>query len=144
MLLRKRLAVGGGIWTAEAMAELARRGYTHIVNLQAEFDDSALAADAGLESFWNPTEDDLAPKPPSFFEPAVRFALQALQQPGHSVYVHCAAGIHRGPLMAAAILCGLGYDPDEAIEWIATRRIGAEFPEPYRASLRAWHAQRPA
>lgn len=142
MLLRNRLAVGGGVWTAEDMAELARCGYTHIVNLQAEFDDSALAAVAGLQSFWNPTEDDLARKPPGFFEPAVRFALKALEQPGNSVYVHCAAGVHRGPLLAAAILCAIGYDPDQAMAWISDRRVGADFPEPYRASLRAWVEQR--
>ncbi|MGH9393168.1 MAG: dual specificity protein phosphatase family protein [Terriglobales bacterium] len=142
VLLRRRLAVGGGIWTAANMAALAQRGFTHIVNVQAEFDDSALAAAAGLKAQWCPIEDNMLAMPPSFFEPGVGFALAALRQPGNCVYVHCAAGVHRGPLMAAAILCGMGRGVDAAVALVARRRVWAEFPEIYLDSLRAWLAQR--
>lgn len=142
VILDRRLAVGGGIWTSEAMADLARRGFTHILNLQQEFDDSELAAGAGMIALWNPTEDDLAPKPASFFERAVGFALEALRDERAQVYVHCAAGIHRGPLAAAAIMCGLGFSPEAAVALIVSRRAGADFPEVYLESLRDWLERR--
>lgn len=137
-ILDRRLAVGGGIWTAAAMAALARHGFTHILNLQVEFDDSDLAAAAGVESLWNPTDDDLAPKPPEFFERCVRYALPALSQSDTCLYVHCAAGLHRGPLAAAAVLCGLGYSPEAAVRLVTSRRAGADFPPPYLESLLDW------
>ena len=41
---------------------------------------------------------------------------------GGKVYVHCAAGRHRGPAMGACILIALGYDPQEAMQLIKARR----------------------
>ena len=41
-----RIAVGGGIWVAEKMQELVRAGVTHIIDMQIEFDDTALAKPA--------------------------------------------------------------------------------------------------
>ena len=141
-VLDHRLAVGGGIWTSEAMAELKRLGFTHIVNLQMEFDEAELAAEAGLDYLWNPTDDDMAPKPAEFFRRSVTFALRALEDERAQLYVHCAAGIHRAPLTAAAILCGLGFSSDDAIYMVATRRIGCDFPDVYADSLRLWEASR--
>ena len=37
--LTDRIAVGGGIWTADNMAAVARAGVTHIIDMQIEFDD---------------------------------------------------------------------------------------------------------
>lgn len=141
-ILERRLAVGGGIWTAEAMSELAQLGFTHVVNVQAEFDETELGTAAGLKVLWNPTDDDLAPKPPEFFERAAQFALEALRDPAARVYVHCAAGVHRGPLAAAAILCAAGYDVEAAIDRITSHRDGASFPSAYVESLRSWIAAR--
>src|SRR5690349_11307089 len=44
-----RIAVGGGIWTAENMAAVSRAGITHIIDMQIEFDDTMLAAPHGIE-----------------------------------------------------------------------------------------------
>ncbi|HEY7856529.1 MAG TPA: dual specificity protein phosphatase family protein [Terriglobales bacterium] len=137
-IIDNRLAVGGGIWTAEDMAEMAAAGFTHIVNLQAEFDHTEMARMAGLQVLWNPTEDDLSPKPGAFFERAASFAVSALEDEKARVYVHCAAGVHRGPLAAAGVLCALGYRPEAAMELIAARRNWAEFPDVYRRSLKRW------
>jgi protein-tyrosine phosphatase len=137
-ILDRRLAVGGGIWTREAMAELLRLGFTHVLNLQAEFDESELASECGLAALWLPTEDDFSAKPPEIFERAATFALAALSGGRSQLYVHCAAGIHRGPLVAAAILHALGFEVDEAMRLIAARRAAAEFPAAYAASLRQW------
>jgi Dual specificity phosphatase, catalytic domain len=141
-ILDRRLAVGGGIWTREAMAELVRFGFTHVLDLQAEFDDSALAAELGVIALWLPTEDDSAAKPLDFFERAADFALRALDRPEAQVYVHCAAGIHRGPLAAAAILHALGFEVQAAMELVVARRAAAEFPSVYADSLREWAAAR--
>lgn len=143
-ILDRRLAVGGGIWTADDMATLARMGFTHIINLQIEFDDRELAARVGIEALWNPTDDDFEPKPAEFFERSTRFALAALEDEHAQVYVHCAAGIHRAPLTIAAILCAMGYEPNDAVRLVAARRLGADFPEVYVDSLREWAMEREA
>src|SRR5882672_10112956 len=93
-----RIAVGGGIWNAENMAEVARAGVTHIIDMQIEFDDTALAEVHGIEVLWNAIDDDFQPKPPQVFQRGVGFALQALDEPGAKVYIHCAAGVHRAPM----------------------------------------------
>jgi len=49
-----RIAVGGGIWTAENMAAVARSGVTHIIDMQIEFDDTQLAVPHAIEVLWNP------------------------------------------------------------------------------------------
>lgn len=141
-ILDRRLAVGGGIWTIEAMREVSRLGFTHVVDLQAEFDDTELASFFGIQVLWLPVEDDFAPKAPELLEQATRFAVTALRDPESQVYVHCAAGIHRGPLAAAAVLCGLGFEPAAAMELVLARRVLAEFPEAYRGSLEGWFARR--
>src|SRR5262249_3209404 len=42
-----RIAVGGGIWTSENMAKVARLGVTHIIDMQIEFDDTPLGEEHG-------------------------------------------------------------------------------------------------
>src|SRR6202035_512039 len=86
-----RIAVGGGIWTADNMAAVARAGVTHIIDMQVEFDDTALATPHGIDVLWNPTDDDFEPKPPELFERGVKFALAALDEPGTKLFIHCAA-----------------------------------------------------
>jgi len=56
-----RIAVGGGIWTAGNMAEVARAGVTHILDMQIEFDDTPLAEPHGISVLWNPIDDDFQP-----------------------------------------------------------------------------------
>ncbi len=56
-----RIAVGGGIWNDENMAELVRRGITHIIDMQIEFDDRPLAEKYAVKVLFNPTDDDFTP-----------------------------------------------------------------------------------
>ena len=130
-----RLAVGGAIWTSENMRAVARAGITHIVNLQQEFDDRTIAEGTGVEIRWVPCEDDWLPKPAWFFWDGVRFALEALKNPQARVLVHCAAGVHRGPMMLLAMLRALGYGSESARGMIATARPQAEFPDVYLESV---------
>src|SRR4030067_1074726 len=106
----ERLAVGGCISTAENMRELAQAGITHVVNMQMEFDDSLLVDGSAVETLWIGCEDDFLPQPAELFWKGIRVTLQALADPHAKVLFHCAAGIHRSPLMLLAVLRVLGYD----------------------------------
>jgi protein-tyrosine phosphatase len=130
-----RLAVGGGIWNPENMLVVARSGITHIVDMQIEFDDSSLAAPFGIEVLWNATDDDFQPKPPELFQRGVDFALQALEREGSKLFVHCAAGVHRAPMMLLAIMCHDGWEMDEAMHLISSRRPVVDFAPVYVDSV---------
>jgi protein-tyrosine phosphatase len=133
--LTDRIAVGGGIWTSENMAAVARAGVTHIIDMQIEFDDTQLAAPHGIEVLWNATDDDFEPKPPELFERGVAFGLAALDEPGSKLFIHCAAGVHRAPMMALALLGAMGWELGEAMELIAARRAVADFADVYVNSV---------
>jgi protein-tyrosine phosphatase len=130
-----RIAVGGGIWNADNMSEVAQAGVTHIVDMQAEFDDTSLAEPLGLDVFWNPVEDDFQPKPFEVFQRAVEFVQEALNQDESKVFIHCAAGVHRAPMMTLAVLCSLGWKLGAAMEAISAKRPVADFAEVYVESV---------
>jgi protein-tyrosine phosphatase len=130
-----RIAVGGGIWNVDNMAEVARAGATHIIDMQIEFDDTRLAEPHGIEVLWNPIDDDFQPKPPEVFQRGVDFALRALDQPGSKLFIHCAAGVHRAPMMALAVLCSLGWRVKDAMNLIEARRPVVDFADVYVRSV---------
>jgi protein-tyrosine phosphatase len=131
-----RIAVGGGIWTAPNMAAVAHAGVTHILDMQIEFDDTALAAQYGITVLWNLVDDDFQPKPPEIFERGVKFAMDALQSDGSKLFVHCAAGVHRAPMMTLAILGASGWKLDGAMEMIEALRPVVDFADVYVNSVR--------
>lgn len=133
--LTGRIAVGGGIWADAKMAEVARAGITHIIDMQVEFDDTPLADPYGLDVLWNPVDDDFQPKPPEVFQAGVDFALAALEPPDTKLFIHCAAGVHRAPMMALALLCVLGWGLDDAMGLIESRRPVVDFADVYVRSV---------
>jgi protein-tyrosine phosphatase len=130
-----RIAVGGGIWNDENMAELVKHGVTHIINMQIEFDDRPLAQGHPVQVLNNPTDDDFLPKPPRLFQDGVQFALEALDDPESKVYIHCAAGVHRAPMMTLALLRVLGWSLDDAKELILQQRYVVDFADVYVESV---------
>ncbi len=130
-----RIAVGGGIWTSENMAEVARVGITHVIDMQIEFDDTPLAEPHGIRVLWNPTDDDFQPKAPDLFQTGVDFALDALESEYAKVFIHCAAGVHRAPMMALALLGSQGWDMEDAMQTISSRRPVVDFAEVYVDSV---------
>ncbi len=138
-----RLAVGGGIWTRERFEQVMRGGITHIINTQKEFDDRSLCLDGDHEPeiLWLAMDDDFFPKRAELFHDGVRFALKAFEQPGNKLLVHCASGIHRGPMVALAILRVLGYGRRDAVELLRARRPTVDFPEVYLDSVEAFLAE---
>ncbi|HEX9255904.1 MAG TPA: dual specificity protein phosphatase [Candidatus Angelobacter sp.] len=130
-----RIAVGGGIWNDENMEELVGHGVTHIIDMQIEFDDRPLAESYPVEVLFNPTDDDFLPKPPELFQAGVDFALEALDEPQSRIYIHCAAGVHRAPMMTLAILRVLGWPLQDAKALIQERRYVVDFAECYVESV---------
>ena len=130
-----RIAVGGGSWVTEAMSKVAQAGITHIIDMQLEFDDTPLAKPFGVKVLWNAIDDDFQPKPPEIFKRGVGFALDALEEEGTKLLIHCAAGIHRAPMMALAVLTSLGWTMDAAMQLIETRRPVVDFAPVYVHSV---------
>jgi Dual specificity phosphatase, catalytic domain len=131
----ERIGVGGGIWTAENMATAARNGITHIIDMQIEFDDTQLAQPHGIKVLWNPIDDDFEFKPPEVFERGVEFGLAALDRADAKLYVHCAAGVHRAPMMTLALLGVMGWSMEDALDLIESRRPAADFADVYVRSV---------
>jgi protein-tyrosine phosphatase len=134
--LTARIAVGGGIWTAENMIQVARTGVTHVIDMQIEFDDTPLAVPHGIRVLWNPIDDDFQPKSSDVFQRSVDFAMEALQEQGTKLFVHCAAGVHRAPMMTLAILCSLGWEVTDALQLIEARRPVVDFADVYVNSVK--------
>jgi len=139
--ITKRIAVGGGIWNADTMADVARTGVTHIVDMQVEFDDTDLAEPHGIRVMWNPIDDDFQPKPPEVFQEAVTFAQAALDEPETKLLIHCAAGVHRAPMMALAVLGSMGWTLTDAMDLIEARRPVVDFAEVYVSSVERFLAE---
>lgn len=137
-----RIAVGGGIWNDRNMADVVRADVTHIIDMQIEFDDRPLAEPYGVKVLWNPTDDDFQPKPPELFERGVQFAREALDDNENKLFIHCAAGVHRAPMMTLAVLCSMGWKLEEAMDLIEARRPTADFADVYVDSVERFLEQK--
>jgi hypothetical protein len=133
--LTDRIAVGGGIWTADNMAAVSRAGITHVIDMQIEFDDTPLAQPHGIVVCWNPVvgefepNGDFEPKPPEVFARGVAFALAALEEPKAKLFIHSAAGVYRAPIMALALLAVMGWMVEDAMDLIQAKRPVTDFSE---------------
>lgn len=115
-------------------AKLVRVGITHVLDCRSEHASKFLMRHASMavqrqrkNAFTylvNPTDDDFQPKSAAYFKRSIDFGLRALQDPKAKLYVHCAAGINRGPSSAYAILRALGHAPTEAENLLRSGRPG--------------------
>ena len=138
--ITERIGVGGGIWNADNMAKVAEEGITHIIDMQIEFDDRDLVpphnpAGPEIEVLWNPTDDDFEPKPASLLRAGVEFAETALKDLDAKLFIHCAAGVHRAPMMALAVLGSMGWSVEDARHLIEDKRPVADFADVYVESV---------
>jgi hypothetical protein len=134
--LDNRVAVGGGIWNSNNMEKVKAEGITHIIDMQIEFDDTPLGLEHGVEVLWNPTDDDFELKPAELFQRGVEFARVALESPDAKLFIHCAAGVHRAPMMALAVLGSMGWNVDDAMQLIEDKRPVADFADVYVQSVK--------
>ncbi|MFP4323297.1 MAG: dual specificity protein phosphatase family protein [Anaerolineales bacterium] len=96
-----------------------RYGANAIINMRVEADDR----ERGIHPehyLWLPTIDHTSPTVEQL-QDAAAFLAQRIHN-GDVVYVHCAAGVGRAPMAAAAYLITQGYTVDEARELIKSRR----------------------
>jgi protein-tyrosine phosphatase len=142
--LTDRIAVGGGIWTEDKMIEVVRAGVTHIIDMQIEFDDTQLAEPYGVNVLWNPVDDDFRHKPREVFQRGVEFARAAMEEAEAKIFIHCAAGVHRAPMMALALLRAEGWSLDDASELITARRPVADLADVYVRSVEHFMADWPS
>ena len=110
--VNNRLAVGGSIENRADVDTLAKQGITHIINCRRHDDSPLLQGE--FNYLHNATSDDGRPKSVPWFQKSIEFALAGLSCPGTKLYVHCAAGVSRGPSTCYAILRALGMDSDSA------------------------------
>jgi hypothetical protein len=113
-----RLAIGSMIGTRRNMRRLREQGITHVLGLQAEFDDRAIAADTGIEVLQLAVPDHPARIPESLLRQALEQAPGILAAERTRLFVHCMAGRQRAPTFAYAVLRGLGWSATEARERI--------------------------
>jgi protein-tyrosine phosphatase len=130
-----RIGLGGGIWNDENMQALVKMGVTHIIDMQIEFDDRPLAKPYDVKVLYNPTDDDFQLKPAELFQRGVDFAIDALDVDGGKLYIHCAAGVHRAPMMTLAVLRAFGWPLEKAMTLIQTRRYVVDFADCYVQSV---------
>ena len=95
-----------------------------------------MALPHGIEVLWNPTDDDFEKKAADLFRRGVDFAQTALEETEAKIFIHCAAGVHRAPMMALAVLGSMGWNVDDAMQLIEGRRPVADFAEVYVESVR--------
>ena len=134
--MTERIAVGGWVETDEKMQAAAKCGITHIIDMTWEYDDTPLAKPYGIEVLLNAVEDDFKPKPPEVLQKGVDFALSALAKPHAKLLIHCVAGRHRGPMMALAVFCKLGWAMEDAMRLLSERRPIVDWAPVYVESVR--------
>ena len=136
-----QIAVGGGIWNADNMAKVAEEGITHIIDMQIECDDRKLVPPVDpdgpdIEVLWNPTDDDFKPKDGgSCCGTEWSLRRRRLKDPETKLFIHCAAGVHRAPMMALAVLGSMGWNLEDARHLIEDKRSVADFPDVYVHSV---------
>jgi predicted protein tyrosine phosphatase len=113
-----RLAIGGMIGTSANIQGLKRLGITHVIDLQAEFDDTPLAAEAAVGVLWLPVPNSPGPVSPEAVRHAAEFAGAVLAEDGSRLFVHCMAGRNRAPTFAYAILRAQGWNREDALSRI--------------------------
>jgi protein-tyrosine phosphatase len=118
--VHRRVALGSAPWSERDVASLRAAGVTHVLNVSST-SLAYLYRGTPIQEYYVPTEDDRRPKPPEWFWKGIAAARTALGLSDGKLLVHCAAGVHRSPAMAYAVLRAvLGVGPSDA--WGCIRR----------------------
>jgi hypothetical protein len=118
-----RIATGGALTGPSDVEAVRAAGITHVLDARAEYDDGTLfTGPDGLAYCWNPTDDDGATKPVSYWQRTLVFALPMFAQPSTRLLCHCAAGVNRGPSNAICVMLALGWRLSDAMTLLAVAR----------------------
>ncbi len=145
-----RLAVGGDLdyfdrqIAYRQLTELIDAGITHIVDARFEASDEDFVVEfAPHVAYLHHGMDDAGQLVPGeWFDVAVGFVLDALEDPDAVVLTHCHMGINRGPSLGYAVLLAVGWDPIDALDAIRSARPIAAIG--YAEDGLAWHHDRTA
>jgi protein-tyrosine phosphatase len=106
--------------------QLRGLGVRLVINMRWEFRPPPDSFDPTLRFLWQPTFDSpLFPISMQALHRGARAALETIRE-GGKVYVHCAAGRHRGVAMGSCVLIAQGYGPHAAMKVISERRRVAD------------------
>ncbi len=123
-LTGRKSYVGCNISSKTDADQIVSAGITHVIDMRAEFDDDMLN-DNRITILWLPQPvDDGTLRPPGQYRKGIQFAFPALSLANTKVFLHCSAGLNRGPTMCYALLRAFGFSQVEAIS-----RIRAVRPE---------------
>jgi protein-tyrosine phosphatase len=114
------LAVGGAPRPRD-YRRLAALGITAVIDAREEArDDAEALARVGIELLHLPTPDRYALSQEDLLR-GTEWGLKRLER-GGKLFVHCAHGVGRGPLLGIAILIGQGLSAPEALRTVRLRR----------------------
>jgi dual specificity phosphatase 3 len=116
-----RIFTGAAITSAADVDALVSAGVTHVVDARSELDDAPLLG-TRTAYLWNPTNDDGQHKPVDYWAKTLTFALPMFSQPRTKIYLHCAAGVNRGPSNALCVMLAVGWDFDAAVALMHAKR----------------------
>lgn len=139
------LLLGGEIPGPEHMGWLREQGVTHVICAAGELSDRQLCAEHDLRYYQLYWHDDRQPKPTGELCYLVTWLAgeqATLVESGRPLrlYVHCAAGCNRGPLVATFVLAArCGLSAEQAWERVKASRPSATAFEcaAYRESCEA-------
>lgn len=118
-----QVAIAGAGISPNNWEEVQQHGFTAIVNLRSEHQDS-FANSLPNAYLWLPTEDHTDPLPENLLLGA-QF-IDSNVKSGRRVLIHCKMGMHRSATMAVAYLIFTGLSKDDAI-----RKLGENGPRLY-------------
>jgi len=124
-LITPRLAVGSGVYSAVDVDSLEFQGFTHVLDLRGTREGEKLYIGRKIDMNCLPSDDDGTPRKWEWLRDGVRFGCHALRE-GGKLLVHCAAGWHRSPSMAYAILRVRGMAALDAEKKIVKARAKAK------------------
>lgn len=142
-----RVAVSG-VPRPAAVAGLAGRGVTHVVNCRPRLDvwwtgdlRAERAAFGRARVAHAPMQDHGWRQRPAAWAGAAGFAVRVLDdQPEARVLIHCTAGMHRSAMVAYAVLRLRGHDQGGAAGLVLRYRPQAEMVPAYVRSVEQWLA----
>lgn len=102
--MHDRLWVGLSCRQPEHIEELSDAKITHWADHRRTRCSIEILELLEVSYLWNPTQDDRASKPLSWYVMTLDFVRHALAGSGSRALVTCARGQHRGPSMAYAVL----------------------------------------
>jgi len=145
-----RLFAGRNPLTVVDVAELRRRGVTHVLDLREEHEwrGPGLFGVEAVEELGkrgvdrlNVVVEDLSPPTPAVLTETVAWIERVLKEAGTKVFVHCRAGRERTGSVLAALLMSRGMPMEHALLALRERCDAAPLPAQVKA-LRAWAADR--